>query len=64
MTKKRKVYLILFNNFSCLFIYFERQNACKWGRGRERGRENPKPLHAVSTELDVGLELRNCEIMT
>ena len=32
---------------------------------RERGRERiPNRLHAVSAELDVGLQLTNCEIMT
>ena len=29
-----------------------------------RDRENPKPARPVSTEPKVGLELRNCEIMT
>ena len=28
--------------FKCLFIYFEREKECDQGRGRERGRENPK----------------------
>ena len=38
------------------------------GVERERERENPKQAPGselfVSTELDVGLELMNCEIMT
>ena len=38
------------------------------GRGRERGRNTElivgSRLRAVGTELDVGLELTNCEIMT
>ena len=35
------------------------------GRGRERGRESiPNRPHAVSIELDMGLEPINCEIMT
>ena len=37
------------------------------GRGRESGREReriPNRLRAVSTEPDVGLELRNHKIMT
>ena len=41
--------------------------ACRNGRGRERERERekiPSRLHAVSTEPDVGLELRNHEIVT
>ena len=54
----------------------ERERENEWGRGRERGRQNPKQvpgfklqapssrLSAVSTEPNVGLELRNCEIMT
>ena len=34
-------------------------------RGRERqGDRIPSRLHAVSTKLNVGLELRNREIMT
>ena len=31
---------------------------------RERERESPKWLSAISAEPDVGLELMNCEIMT
>ena len=31
-------------------------------KGRER--ENPKQAHAVSTALDVGFDLTNCEIVT
>ena len=31
---------------------------------REREKEIPSRLHAVSAEPDAGLELRNCEIMT
>ena len=48
--------------FKSLFIYFEREQ----GRGRERGREKipSRRILAVSTELDVGFELQNHEIMT
>ena len=35
------------------------------GRGKERGRERiPSRLHAVSTEPNVGLQLKNCRIVT
>ena len=46
-----------------MFIYFERdRETCKWGKGRERGRENPK--QAVSAEPNAGLRLTNREFMT
>ena len=45
-------------------IYFEREIESKWGRGRERRRENPSRSRTVSAEPDVGLELTNSEIMT
>ena len=47
-----------------MFI-FEREY--EWGRGGERGRQNPKqaPDSELSApELDAGLELMSCEIMT
>ena len=50
-----------------ILFYFlrERETACEWGRGRERGRQRiPTRLHAVSTEPDAGLEPMSCEIMT
>ena len=54
-----------------MFMYFERErepvrvHASKGEAERERGRERiPSRLHAVSTELNVGLELRNREIVT
>ena len=44
---------------------FERQLESQWGRSRERRRERiPGRLCTVSTELDAGLELTNCEIVT
>ena len=44
--------------------YFERE--CEKRRGRERGeRERTSSrLHTVSTELDLGLNPMNCEVMT
>ena len=49
-----------------MFIYFEREReSMSKGKDRERGRERiPSRLHAVSAELDVGLDLMNLEIMT
>ena len=48
-----------------LFILRERGRKLKQGRGRGRGRERiPSRLCAVSVELDEGLKLTNCEIMT
>ena len=42
-----------------------REREREQGRVRQKGRERvPSRLHAVSTELDVGLELTNWEIMT
>ena len=58
--------LISFNIY--LFIYFERQIECEWGRSREREGDTESEagsrLWAVSTEPDTGLELMNGEIMT
>ena len=60
-------------NFLNLFIYSERERACRSGkeRGRERERERerermniPSRLQTVSTESNVGLKLIKCEIMT
>ena len=46
-----------------MFVYFEREH--EQGRGSEKGRERiPSRLCAASTEPDIGLELKNCEIMT
>ena len=52
-----------------LFIYFESEceRECKQGREREREKEReriPSMLCAVSTELDMGLEPTNHEIIT
>ena len=51
-----------------VYIYFEREereNVCPSGEGKEReGERIPGRLHTVSEELDTGLELMNCEIMT
>ena len=53
-------FFLIFKN---LFIYFERDRVS--GGGAERGRERiPGRLHTVSAEPNVGLELRNCKIMT
>ena len=44
-----------------MFIYFERERACKQG-GAERDREReriPSGVHTISVEPDVGLELLN-----
>ena len=42
-----------------------REREHKQGEGvRERRERNPSRLHAVSTELDAGLDPRNHEIMT
>ena len=48
-----------------MFIFRERESESRGGaeRGRERERI-PSRLHSVSAELDAGLELMNCEIMT
>ena len=43
----------------------ERETECKWGKGKERGRQRiPSRLCTISTEPDAGLERMNCEIMT
>ena len=43
----------------------QRERECKQGRGRKRGRQRIQSrLHAVSTEPDVGCELRSREFMT
>ena len=39
----------------------EKQRQCEWGRGRERISSR---FHVVSAEPDMGLDPRNCEIMT
>ena len=54
--------------FKCLFILRERvREREEWDRSRESEREReriPSRLHAVSTEPDMGLDLKNHEIMT
>ena len=50
----------------CLFLRErekEKERKRKWGRERGKQRIQSRLL-AVSIELDVGLELTNCEIMT
>ena len=48
-----------------MLIFLAIEQECEWGRGRERGRERiPSRLRAVRAEPDVGLELKNREIMT
>ena len=46
----------------------DRETECEQGRGREREGDTESEagsrLHAVSTEPNVGLELRSCKIMT
>ena len=39
----------------------ETEQACEWGRGRERGRQDSKGLCADSREPDAGLKLTNRE---
>ena len=48
-----------------MFI-FERERESMNGEGteRERGDRIPSRIFTVSTDLDTGLELTNCEIMT
>ena len=46
-----------------MYIYFEREHVSK-ERGREKGERESQAGSAGSTELDVGLKLMNCEIMT
>ena len=53
--KKKKV---------CLFILRERHTQHEQGKVRERRERIPNRLHTASTETDVGLELRNHEIVT
>ena len=55
----------------CICLFRERERERDWerqgeqGRGRERGRERiTSRLCAVSMEPDVGLKLKNREIMT
>ena len=52
--------------FFLIYVYFFCERESKQAREgqREREREIPSRLHTVSTELDVGLELTNHEIMT
>ena len=61
---------MLLASFYCFyfkFIYFEREGMSRGGAERERERERERKNHKQapnSTELDVGLELTNCDIMT
>ena len=53
--------------FKLLFIYFERESMSRGGVEREREGERESQAGstmAVSAELDSGLELTNCEIVT
>ena len=51
-----------------MFIYFLKERQSMRGVGAEREGDTESKadsrLRAVSTEVDVGLELMNCEIMT
>ena len=49
--------------YVCLLILRERENVCvhEQGRGRERKRENPNRLCAVSAEPEVGFKLTDHE---
>ena len=50
--------MLLFLFFKVYFyLFWERES--KSGRDRERGRQNPSRLQAISTESDVGLKLTN-----
>ena len=56
-----------FEMFVYLFLRVrrrDRERAYEPGRCRERRERIPSRLRAVSTEPDVGLELRNHKIMT
>ena len=64
---------ILFFSVFKIFTDFERDTKSKQEKGRERergserareGDRNPSRLHTVSTEPDVGLELKNRESTT
>ena len=46
-----------------LFIYLERQHACKWGRSRERGIENPTQ-DPYQHRAQRGARSQDPEIMT
>ena len=55
-----------FCSFKLIYLFLSEIETVQAGEGqRERGRERiPSGLHAVSTELEVGLKLMNREIMT
>ena len=55
-------FLSFFNVFK--FIYFERKRVRRGGAEREREREIPSRLWAVSVEPEAGLEPTNSEIVT
>ena len=42
----------------------ERKDTSKEGAERERRKRIPSRLHTVSAELDAGLKLTNCEMVT
>ena len=55
------LFVLLLFFLSLFFIYFERE----WEGGAEREEERiPSRFHTISSEPEVGLELRNHEIMT
>ena len=50
-----------------LSLFILRERECKWGRSRARKGERERissRFLTISAESDVGLKLRNCEIMT
>ena len=57
MKKNKLVFCLLFFKF----IYFERESACGGGAEREEERDSQA---IAGAELNVGLHLMNCEIMT
>ena len=65
---RNPVIIVFFKEFFNVYFISERERETehKQGRGRERGRHDPKQAPgsgAVSTEHDMGLEPTNCEIM-
>ena len=57
----RKVTLFCFKKFLMFLFIFVTERERDNRRGGER---LPSRLYTVSAELDMGLELTNCEIMT
>ena len=67
MGEVRLSFVFFFNFFPHLFLRErERKSVSRGGAEREgdAGSEAGSTLQAVSTEPDVGLELKNCEIIT